>query len=289
MAAQGLRAHPYECGAALAAAWCVRGLPFGNSCHAKSFTQVLNRLSATRCCRPVESCHSRHDACCESLRAGPLAFGLKSSRLLRLDAAHGPWRVPVACHSRLDTACRAALVCASLANREANSELVFGGTERREWAPKQYTAPHPSPHRLANNHVGPPLGRYPKSPNVAEAKPPKSRSPVRRAPRHPQNKAGDPLQLQARLAASEMKRAQLEREQPAPKRRGKKGGDDRHRCAPSSRRRGARPSPPRRRRRPPRPPGGGRRPGAAGRVRELRSTRRWPAPLAPPRTLRRAR
>ena len=52
----------------------------------------------------------------------------------------------------------------------------------------------------------------PKSPNVAEAKPPKSRSPVRRRPSPPSKQAGDPLQLQARLAASEMKRAQLERE-----------------------------------------------------------------------------
>ena len=52
----------------------------------------------------------------------------------------------------------------------------------------------------------------PKSPNVAEGKPPKSRSPVRRRPSPPSKQAGDPLQLQARLAASEMKRAQLERE-----------------------------------------------------------------------------
>ena len=52
----------------------------------------------------------------------------------------------------------------------------------------------------------------PKSPNVAEGKPPKSRSPVRRRPSPPSKQAVDPLQLQARLAASEMKRAQLERE-----------------------------------------------------------------------------
>ena len=39
----------------------------------------------------------------------------------------------------------------------------------------------------------------PKSPNVAAAAPPKSRSPVRRRPSPPSKQAGDPLQLQARL------------------------------------------------------------------------------------------
>ena len=52
----------------------------------------------------------------------------------------------------------------------------------------------------------------PNCPTVAAAAPPKSRSPVRRRPSPPSKQAGDPLQLQARLAASEMKRAQLERE-----------------------------------------------------------------------------
>ena len=127
----------------------------------------------------------------------------------------------------------------------------------------------------------------PKSPNVAAAAPPKSRSPVRRRPSPPSKQAGDPLQLQARLAASEMKRAQLERENAllrtdaekkaattATSRRARGGAArGRRRRGDGAGRRGR---------------GGGRRSSAGGRVRELyHPPCRAAAPAA--RTLRRAR